>query len=261
MSLEIYLFCALIGLVPSIIWLLFYLRKDSHPESKKMVTKIFVWGMVMGPLAAVLELVFHWLTKPISLREFLYPLNSPGWLSFLDLILAAPLIEEFLKYQVVRRWAIKNREFDEPFDAMLYMIISALGFAAIENIIYLMTFPIFFSVKGVLIAAALRFLSATFVHTLASGMLGYWLARSIFEPEKKISMLAKGFGLAIFFHSAYNYLIWLTNDLKSSLLAYLPLSMIVLIITLMAIAVFHNFSLLKEISSICKIYRPKKSIA
>ena len=46
------------GLAPSIIWLLFYLRKDSHPESNRMVLKIFFYGMLAALPAVFLEIGF-----------------------------------------------------------------------------------------------------------------------------------------------------------------------------------------------------------
>ena len=47
----------ILAVVPSILWLLFYLRKDKHPEPNKMVIKIFFWGI----LAALGALLFEFL--------------------------------------------------------------------------------------------------------------------------------------------------------------------------------------------------------
>jgi len=250
----IYVLYAIFGLLPSFIWLLFYLRKDRHPEPNGMVTKIFIWGMLIGPLAILLELFSRWLMSPNGLADFgeILRQNSKNYLTFINIIIAAPIIEELLKYAVVRFRVLKNSEFDEPLDAMLYMIIAALGFAAVENLLLVFQNPLP-AFGSMLSLIALRFISATFVHALSSGMIGFWLAKSIKEPGKKYSMLAKGFGLAIFFHSGYNALIWIVESQKNTAISYLPIFMIFILIGIMAIAVSHKFAVLKRLHAVCRI--------
>jgi len=256
----IYILYAIFGLLPSIIWLLFYLRKDQHPEPNTMVTKIFIWGMLIGPLAILLELSSRWLMSPTGLADFteLIRQNSKNYLLFINIVIAAPIIEEVLKYAVVRFRVLKNSAFDEPLDAMLYMIIAALGFAAVENLLLVFQNPLP-AFGSMLSLIALRFISATFVHALASGMIGFWLAKSIKEPGKKFSLLAKGFALAIFFHSGYNALIWIVDSQKSTAISYLPIFMIFALIVIMAIAVSHKFAILKRLHSVCRICRPSET--
>ena len=45
------------GLTPSVVWLLWYLRKDSHPEPKRFLVKIFLWGMLFTVPAIAIEYV------------------------------------------------------------------------------------------------------------------------------------------------------------------------------------------------------------
>jgi len=74
--------------------------------------------------------------------------------------------------------------FDEPTDAMIYCIIAALGFASVENlmILFKISFPDFGQAIGIM---GFRFLGATLLHTLASAMVGYWLARGLLETKKE----------------------------------------------------------------------------
>lgn len=223
-----------------------------------MVTRIFIWGMIIGPLAIFFELSSRWLMEPSGLATFIEVIrtNSKNYLGFLNIVIAAPIIEETLKYAVVRFRIFKNPEFDEPLDVMLYMIIVALGFAAVENLLLVFQRPII-AFSSMLSLVALRFISATFVHALASGMIGYWLAKSIGEPGKKFITLAKGFGLAIFFHSGYNALIWIVESQKDTTISYLPIFMIFALIGIMAIAVSHKFAVLKRLHSVCRICKPQ----
>lgn len=256
----IYVLYAIFGLLPSFIWLLFYLRKDKHPEPNKMVIKIFILGMIMGPIAIFLEFLVKWLLGPqTDISALISQQTTNQNHLFIIIILAAPIIEEYLKYAVVRFGVLKHPEFDEPLDIMLYMIITALGFAAVENLLLVFQSPLP-SFDKALSISAMRFISATFIHALSSGMLGYWLAKSIYEPHKRFKMLANGFSLAIFFHAGYNFLIWIVDSSENNVLALIPLSMIFIMICLMSIAVSYNFSLLKKYHSVCKICKPRYTL-
>lgn len=220
-----------------------------------MVIKIFILGMLIGPVAIFFESFIKWLLQPMGIMDFIQSLRIRDWSFFVNIVLIAPIVEEFLKYQVVRVKVLKSPEFDEPLDVMLYLVIAALGFAAVENLLLIFQKPIL-PFKEALTLTALRFISATFVHALASGIIGYWVARSLREPAKKFQMLAKGFAVAIFFHSGYNFLTWMLDLKKDSLIGLVPVAMIFILISLMAILVSYNFSLLKKLHSICKICFP-----
>jgi RsiW-degrading membrane proteinase PrsW (M82 family) len=258
-----YFFCVILGLLPSFIWLLFYLRQDKHPEPNQMVLKIFIWGMLIGPLAAVLEIAFKWLLNPMPFSDFLSGFGLKNWTLFASIVFIAPIVEEYLKYRVVKDKVLKNPAMDEPLDIMLYMIIAALGFAAVENLLLILQNPILpmgEAIKHILAISGSRFLSATVLHALASGILGYGLARALREPEKRNIFLAKGFGLAIFFHASYNYFSWIIDkgserDIMFSIMAILALFLI------MTAMVLQNFGLLKRFHSICRICRPQEKTA
>jgi RsiW-degrading membrane proteinase PrsW (M82 family) len=197
------LLCIFLAPLPSLIWLAFYLRKDKHPEPNRMVVKIFLIGAVMIALAAIFEQGFYLGLKELKLVE-----------KIILLVIGFAFIEELLKYLVVKFWVLKNPEFDEPVDAMLYMIIAALGFAAAENI-YLLTqmSPLKIEIAETIEFIATRFLGATFLHALASAIMGYFLAASLCV-QSKIRKIFKSFGLIIatVLHSIFNYIIILNID-------------------------------------------------
>ena len=126
MSYPLYI---IFGVIPSIIWLLFYLKKDVHPESNRMVLKIFFMGMLVAVPAVFLEIGIFKTFDAFNLPPLL--------LAILNTFVGVALVEELLKYLVVRNQVLSHKEYDEPIDAMLYMIIAALGFAALENILIL----------------------------------------------------------------------------------------------------------------------------
>ena len=226
------------GLAPSIIWLLFYLRKDVHPEPKRQVLKIFFYGML-----AAIPTVF--LEKGI-LGEFNKLNIAPFLIILLNTFIAIALVEEFMKYLVVKGKTLNNQEFDEPIDAMLYMLIAALGFAASENILILLPLSSELLIKEALVISAFRFVGATFLHTLCSATIGFFLALSFFETKKRAIYLCTGFIIAVLLHGLYNFAILETSE---------SLSFLIPLIILIGLAVFVSFGFkrLKKMKSVCKI--------
>ena len=193
MSYLLYLF----GFLPSIIWLLFYLRKDAHPESKRMILKIFFFGMLAGFFAIFFEKIFHFLISFFKEQKTLS--------SVLAIFLGGALIEEYLKYLVVRIGVFKSSELDEVFDLLLYMIIAALGFAALENILVLTNYHPILSLGEVLQVMGCRFVSATFLHVLCSALFGYFLTLSLFYSKQRKWFFWVGLGIVTTLHGLYNF--------------------------------------------------------
>jgi len=235
MSYPIYIF---FGILPSVIWLLFYLRKDSHPESNRMILKIFFYGMLIAIPTVLIELGILDDVEKLFL--------SPFSISILKVFVGVALIEEFLKYLVVREKVVRHHEFDEPLDTMLYMIIAALGFAASENILILFSQGPNSLFQNTLSISVLRFIGATFLHALCSGAFGYFLAWSYYEPKNKIKFTVLGLGTATLLHGLYNFSIM---KMSNSLRLLIPL----IILIGLAIFVSMGFNKLKKIKSVCKI--------
>jgi RsiW-degrading membrane proteinase PrsW (M82 family) len=242
-----YIYYTILGLAPSLVWLLFYLRKDNHPEPKRLVLKIFFWGAAMGPVAILFQIAGRWFCQPtFEWSYFFASFGQSDFRYFLNVVLFAPIVEEYLKYAVVRKQILKNPAFDEPLDAMLYLIISALGFAAVENLLNIFLAPDL-TLKLALTQSIIRFLSATFLHTLASGLFGFFIALSLLNLKKRRLFWWGGFLLASGFHSLYNYFAWLIdlNNIFALAIAFL--------LILMGALVSWQFYNLKKQLSVCKI--------
>ena len=238
-----YFFLILLALLPSLIWLLFYLRKDSHPESNWMVLKIFFYGMLAAFPAVLIEMGIFEAFERLSFPAF--------WISILNIFVGVALIEELIKYLVVKEKALNDPEFDEPLDAMLYMIIAALGFAALENILVLLPYGPNLIVGKVLMISGFRFIGATFLHALASGLLGYFLALSLFETKKRIKLLSVGLGISVLLHGLYNfYIIRLPEDIR---LNDIRLIIPAILLIILGFFVSQCFRKLKEMAGVCKV--------
>jgi RsiW-degrading membrane proteinase PrsW (M82 family) len=107
---------------PALFWLWYFYNKDKlHPEPLKRIWSCFAFGMAVGiPAAAINDIV-----KSVS--------------PVLFMLMSAPIAEESLKFWAFRQTAPSEPERSNPVDALIYAVSVALGFAAIENVTYLVT--------------------------------------------------------------------------------------------------------------------------
>lgn len=187
------------GLVVSLVWLLFWLREDPHPEPRKVLFFAFVAGAAAVPIAFYLEQLVFDIGKNFGLW------GSPASPVFI-LILSWAAIEEVLKYLAAYWAAFRKKYFDEPVDAPIYLITSALGFAALENI--MMLFGLFQTefLSG-LAAVNLRFIGATLLHILASAVVGLAIAFDFFHVNHRLRNAAGGLILSTLLHTSFNFFI------------------------------------------------------
>ena len=133
------------GTLPSLILLFYYLKKDLHPEPKKMILKVFLYGALVTIPVFIIQINLYELLR--VLQSFTFFSDFPIIISILKWFVVIALIEEVLKYFVIKFVVLKNKELDEPLDIMLYMVVAALGFTAVENILYLFSSPYNFSLE------------------------------------------------------------------------------------------------------------------
>ncbi|MDD4931096.1 MAG: PrsW family glutamic-type intramembrane protease [Candidatus Colwellbacteria bacterium] len=175
----------MLGLFLSSIWLVFFLLEDRNkPEPKLAITKTFFFGMISAMAAAALEKGFSVFCAGAAIHDY----------SILSLT-GNSLIEELIKFIVVFVFISASRDFDEPVDRMIYMIVAALGFATTENFFFLSNATTISELAGLSI---MRFIGATLMHSLSSGMLGYAWAKG---------KLLLGLVIATIVHTIFNFLI------------------------------------------------------
>ena len=249
-SLAIYLAA---GVLPCFLWLLFYLKRDRHPEPKKEIAKVFFLGGLMTAPAVAIEIFLINAIDALGLPEIIAILAAN--------ILAIAFIEEFAKYFAVwvrEQAAQQNRHLDEPVDFVIYMVVAALGFAAVENLLFLLP-----TVQEQLLASNMlwqpentaflislslfRSLTAILLHTLCSGIVGYSMAMAFCRRERKASILIQGLVFVSCLHGLYNFSIMKSE--ADPLFLFVPLA----IILLLAINLYVRFKQLLKMKSVCKI--------
>jgi len=196
-----------LAFAPGVFWLYYFYKKDKlEPEPKKLLIKMFLFGVLSTIPAILVEVPFLLLPKIISLA------------------IVAPVAEEFCKYATVKWTIYKHKEFDEPMDGIVYAAAVALGFASLENVFY------FLQSERLLLVFAARALLSVPAHAIWSSMWGYALgvAKFTHDPKQKKRLVRRGLILSMVFHGLFNFfLVW--NVIGLLLFAILVVAMWIMI--------------------------------
>jgi RsiW-degrading membrane proteinase PrsW (M82 family) len=192
------LFTLILAFLPGFAWLAFYLHEDLHPEPKRLILLTFVMGAAWAIFAFVVETVMSSQFINLGVR----PISIAG-------LLALAFVEEIAKFGAAYTAIHKNPNFDEPIDAMIYMVIASLGFATVENlgaVTMQSETGSLLPLGSIIETISFRFVGATLLHTLTAAILGYYWALAIRNFNAK-RFLVTGMFLATLLHALFNYLI------------------------------------------------------
>lgn len=191
-------FLALLGgILPAVLWLSFWLNEDRlHPEPRGLIILSFLMGMFATALAYPLEKL---IADEFAGTDF-------------QLLTLWALVEEVLKFLAMWAIILHSKYFDEPIDAVLYFITIALGFAALENAMFLVNPLGDGDALATILLGNFRFIGATLLHVAASAIVGIALALTFYEKGATQRLaLCGGLLGAIVLHTLFNFLI-IAND-------------------------------------------------
>src|SRR3989338_8741073 len=213
------------GIFPALAWLWFWRRADSaHPEPRRLIALAFLAGMVTVALV-------------IPIQKYVATLLS----STTVIYTAWSAIEEIMKYLAARFTVLKRREDDEPIDPVIYMVAVALGFAAAENALFLLSPISGDSIIQTVMTGNLRFIGATLLHVLSSAVIGVALGLSFYKSKTaKFAYAVVAVILASVLHGTFNYII--LNTPEEHLLrtfGYVWIGLVVLLVVLEYIKRIH----------------------
>lgn len=197
MDLSSYAIAIAGGIFPALAWLWFWLKEDSrHPEPRRLIALAFIAGMLTVVIVIPIQ-------KAVA-----------GYLATQTAIFTAwSIIEEFCKYAIAWVAVLHRRENDEPVDAVIYMVAVALGFAGLENALFLLSPLAGDTVMQTVMTGNLRFIGATLLHVFSSAIVGIALAYSFYKPTLVREWYAAlGVILASLLHASFNFLILNTAD-------------------------------------------------
>jgi RsiW-degrading membrane proteinase PrsW (M82 family) len=190
------------GLLPALAWLSFWLREDTHPEPKKLIFKSFLYGMCAVPFALVFQFLINYFLIQKDSIELVFFTNLP---LAIGAIFLWALSEEYFKYRAAQTSALKTKENDEPVDPMIYMITAALGFAALENTLFIFWPLLAGDSTTAFMTGNMRFIGSTMLHVATSAIIGIFASFSFYSSQKiKNIYLVLGFTISVSLHTLFN---------------------------------------------------------
>ena len=186
------IFLALLGgILPAIFWLWFWLKEDDlHPEPRELVLLSFIGGMIATLAAFFVE---KYIAEHRELSNF-------------SLIFLWATTEEVFKFIAIYIVALRTKYFDEPIDGVLYLVTAALGFAAMENTMFLFGPLQEGNILATILLGDFRFIGASLLHVAASGVIGVALGLSFYHSRVgKMMWMSIGLIGAIALHTIFNF--------------------------------------------------------
>ncbi len=184
----------LFAIAPVFIIILYIYFKDKYEkEPKRFLFYNFILGAIVSiVITTVLYYVFDIVLPILS--------NTSIFQQFIKAFFVVGLIEEFSKYIIVRYFAQTNKEFNEPFDGIVYAVMVSMGFAATENIFYVL--------EGGYQTALLRAFTAVPAHATFGILMGFYMGKAKFS-KNRIGLNLFGLLAAIVFHGAYDFFLFI----------------------------------------------------
>jgi RsiW-degrading membrane proteinase PrsW (M82 family) len=184
-------------LVPILFWAWYHYYKDRHlPEPIGHLVLAFILGIVAAAVSKALYISLGW----ISLRHDALELANTNTLAlFAYSMLAIGPIEEFAKMLPFIFVVLRFSEFDEPIDGIIYASFIALGYAAVENVLYLEYLTP--------TEAAARGFAGPVIHMLFASIWGFTIGCAHLRGESLLGGIVRGFLLAAGLHGLYDFVV------------------------------------------------------
>ena len=232
----------LMAAVLPIIGLCYYVYiKDVNKEPKNLLTKLFIYGV----LTVIPILIFE-----MGLGKY-FPTEKVGNFTqlFINIFIAVALVEEGFKWLVVKIISYDHNEFDEVYDIIVYSVFVSLGFACLENILYV--------ISGGVSTAILRALSAVPGHACFGVMMGYFFSKAkVADINGNKSLTGTNLFLSILvpvlFHTMYDALLFYFVEVEQTYLIGLFLIFDIIMLVISFITVNKMYKNKKNINNVIK---------
>ena len=190
------LFLLALALSPGLAIILYIYLKDRYePEPIKLLAIGFVLGVIAFGISVPVG----------NLLENLFGIKDQDLFDqVIKAFLVVAVVEESSKFIFLRTVIYPNKNFDEPFDGIMYSVMIAMGFATIENLIYVLN-----GGGGI---AIIRMFTAVPSHAIFAILMGYFVGIDKIVPGKGFGYSVFGLLLAILFHGIYDYFLFISNQ-------------------------------------------------
>lgn len=199
------------ALAPTLAVLFYIYIKDKYEKEPKSLA---LKGTFFGTFISI----------PIIFTENFFakfsPYENTVYYAFFTSFVVASLVEETYKYIVLHFLIWKNKNFNEPFDGIVYGVFVSLGFAGIENILYILN-----TKYGGIHTALARAIFSVPAHALFGLFMGYYMSISKFKIKKYTKILS--FIIPFFFHGMYDILLFTEIPFNGAFFLMLYIYMII----------------------------------
>lgn len=217
-SLTTICYAALGGMVPTFLWLWFWLtEEDDHKEPLGIVILTFLGGAIGVLLLLPIKPVIQSLSLEPKTITIIYA-----------------FLEELIKYLLVVLIAFKSGAITRATDYTIFLVTGALGFSALENTLYLIK-PIAANTDLglILITGNMRFLGATVLHSISVALIGVLIGLA-YAGRSSLRALYTMIGLALAtgLHTVFNYFI-MQDTRQSTIIAISGVWIVAVIVILL----------------------------
>ncbi|HEX5083269.1 MAG TPA: PrsW family glutamic-type intramembrane protease, partial [Blastocatellia bacterium] len=223
-----FIYVPMLSLAPCVLWLWYF---SSHSPYKRQAGRVLGVTFAMGAMATVPAFVLNLAGQSLFMKFF----GSARLSHALVLFFVVGPVEESLKLLVVYFYAYRRKEFDEPLDGVIFSATAALGFAAVENVIYLLrNDPTLMLLRGPLSNPG---------HALFSAIWGLSLSKAKAAPNMiraRAPAVAGGLLMASLFHSLFDLLLVAAGELNKSFFGLLIVVMVALFFWVRSRIKFHT---------------------
>lgn len=188
----------ILALAPVVIVAAYVYFRDKY---EKEPIRLLVFALLAGALTVIPILVLESFLSDLGAGLSHY--QSAAWNAFA----VAAFSEELFKYIALYLLIWKSPEFNEKFDGIVYATYVSLGFAAVENILYVS--------GGGLVTGVMRALTAVPAHAIFGITMGFYFGMARFYQKESRSLKQKALLFPILLHGIYDFILftglaWLT---------------------------------------------------
>ena len=167
-----------------------YFRDKYEKEPIRMlVMALFAGALIVIPVSFVEEFLN-------SFTGLFYGLIAAAWKGFV----VAGFTEEFFKFLALYLLIWKSPEFNDKYDGIVYAVFISLGFAAVENILYVMGNGLFTGI--------IRAVTAVPAHAIFGITMGFYFGMAKFYTKKQSELKRKALLIPILLHGLYDFILF-----------------------------------------------------
>lgn len=183
-----------LAFAPGLAIILYIYLKDIHEQEP---LRLLLISFLYGVASVFITLTVSWpLDAIISFRA------DDVLDQFSNAFLKVAFVEELSKFIFIRFILYYNKNFNEPYDGIIYAVMVGMGFATLENIVYVFQYGVGTGI--------VRMFTAVPAHATFAILMGYFLGKAKFTHRREIQYSVVALAVATLFHGAYDYFLFIS---------------------------------------------------